>query len=86
MEWLQLCGELSYSTLKDHTLIIYRSISDIDGPKITETFYENIIKSSTNGSELDTMQAARALHLAVAKLRSEKVSFERWVPFIYLGK
>ena len=33
----------------------------------------------------DTTQAARALH-AVAKLRSENVSFARWVPFIHLGR
>lgn len=34
----------------------------------------------------DITQAARALHLAVAKLRSEGVSFARWVPFIHLGQ
>ena len=34
----------------------------------------------------DTTQAARALHYAVTKLRSENVSFTRWVPFIHLGR
>jgi hypothetical protein len=34
----------------------------------------------------DTTQAARALHFAVTKLRSENVSFVRLVPFIHLGR
>jgi hypothetical protein len=34
----------------------------------------------------DTTQAARALHLAVAKLRSKNAAFVRWVPFIHLGR
>ena len=33
----------------------------------------------------DTTQAARALHLAIAKLRADKSTFKRWVPFIHLG-
>jgi len=66
------------------------SISDIDGPKIAETFYKNIFKDNdstlSNTSRPDITQAARALHLAVANLRSENVSFVRWVPFVHLGK
>jgi hypothetical protein len=34
----------------------------------------------------DTTQAARALHIAIAKLRSENISFAHWVPFIHLGR
>jgi hypothetical protein len=89
-EWLQLCGELFSSGLRNDVLIIYRSISDFDGPKIADTFYENIFKghnsTSTNPSGPDTTQVARALHLAVAKLRAENVSLVRWVPFIHLGR
>ncbi|KIM81205.1 hypothetical protein PILCRDRAFT_821657 [Piloderma croceum F 1598] len=66
------------------------SIADADGPKIADTFYENIFKKSsstaTDASWPDIVGAARALHLAVAKLRSEGASFTRWVPFIYLGR
>ena len=40
----------------------------------------------TGSSQCDTTKAARALHLAVKKLRSENASFVRWVPFIHLGK
>lgn len=36
---------------------------------------------------VDTFQpTAKALHLAVVKLRSEGISFVCWVPFIYLGR
>ena len=35
--------------------------------------------------DISRLEAARALHLAVTKLRSENVSFARWVPFIHLG-
>ena len=70
-------------------LIALRSISDTDGPKIADTFYQNLFKEhvSTTNDDFgpDTTQAARALHLAVAKLRSEGVPFVRWVPFIHLG-
>jgi hypothetical protein len=90
VEWLQLCGELFFNGLTNHVLIICRSISDSDGPKIAEIFYENIFKENnsalTNDSGPDTTQAARALHLAVAKLRAENVSLIRWVPFIHLGR
>jgi CHAT domain len=67
-----------------------RSIADLDGPKVAGTFYESMFKetdsSAMNGPRPDTTQAARTLHLAVTKLRSENVPFIRWVPFIYLGR
>jgi hypothetical protein len=72
-------------------LITYRSIYDVDGPEVMDTFYENLFRAKdstlTNPSQphLNDMQAARALHLAVAKLRAKPVSFARWVPFVHLG-
>ncbi|KIM71698.1 hypothetical protein PILCRDRAFT_82523 [Piloderma croceum F 1598] len=67
------------------------SISDADGPKIADSFYEHLFKehsmmTGSPGSGPDTTQAARGLHIAVAKLRSENASFIRWVPFIHLGR
>ena len=65
---------------------------DKDGPNIANTFYGHLFHrnehSDANKSSLgyaDTTEAARALHLAVAKLRSEGSSFERWVPFVHFG-
>ena len=68
-------------------LIISRSISDVDGPKIADSFYKNLFKEcATSQAGPDPAQAARALHLAVAKLRSDKVSFVSWIPFVHLGR
>ncbi|KIM74613.1 hypothetical protein PILCRDRAFT_14277 [Piloderma croceum F 1598] len=66
------------------------SIADPDGPNVADTFYAELFKpdgsTKTDGFHPDTTQAARALHIAVTKLRSENVSFIRWVPFIHIGR
>ena len=71
----------------NNVLIVFRSIADADGPKIADSFYEYLFKDyEMDNIGPDMTQAARALHHAVAKLRSEIVSFARWVPFIHLGR
>ncbi|KAJ6564740.1 CHAT domain-containing protein [Mycena capillaripes] len=65
-------------------------IHDSDGPKIADTFYEHLFKNCdpfSNPPVLpDLRQAAKALQLAVAKLREEpNIPFRRWVPFIHYG-
>ena len=72
-------------------LIGFRNISDVDGPEVADTFYEYLFEKTASDMndhfQPDTSRAARALQLAVAKLRCEKqVSFLRWVPFIHLGR
>ena len=62
-------------------------MQDEDGPKVADTFYENLFPGNDSGVDLqcghpDTTEAARALHVSVAKLRAEGVPFGRWVPFI----
>jgi hypothetical protein len=57
---------------------------DEDGPEVVDVFYQHIFKAG-HESQPDSTKAAEALHLAVKKLRTEKVSFQRWVPFIHLG-
>jgi hypothetical protein len=63
----------------------------VDGPEVADTLYENLFQSKdstlTEPQQLypDAMEAARALHIAVGKLRGKGVSFLRWVPFIHLG-
>ena len=65
-------------------------MSDEDGPKVADTFYEYLFKENnpniTDIVQPDTIHASQALHLAVAKLRSEGASFACWVPFIHLGR
>lgn len=69
---------------------MFRSIADADCPEVADTFYEHIFNKNYStemvASSVDTTQAARALHLAVAQLRSEGASFIRWVPFVHLGR
>ncbi|KAJ6554753.1 CHAT domain-containing protein [Mycena capillaripes] len=66
------------------------TMNDLDGPKIGDTFYEHLFKNCDPHSNPpvlpDLTQAAKALHLAVAKLRREpNISFRRWVPFVHYG-
>jgi hypothetical protein len=71
----------------DSLMITYRSMSDVDGPEIMDTFYENLFRANPTLTDppTNTMQAARALHLTVSKLRAKGVPFIRWVPFVHLG-
>ncbi|KAF8970455.1 CHAT domain-containing protein [Flammula alnicola] len=61
---------------------------DADGPTIADTFYEELFRGPDGKPALepDITKSARALYLAVNKLRSQNVSFRRWVPFIHMGK
>jgi hypothetical protein len=71
-------------------LIVSRSIADADGPKIADTFYYELFKENNSATteflRPGSTQAAQALHIAVTKLRSNNVSFMRWVPFIHIGR
>jgi hypothetical protein len=63
-------------------------MEDSDGPTIADAFYKELFcnPDGTPAHEPDMTKSALALHLAVKKLRSQNVSFCRWVPFIHLGK
>jgi hypothetical protein len=63
---------------------------DLDGPKIADTFYQHLFKNCDPNSKPpvfpDLTQAAKALSLAVAKLREEPdIPFRHWVPFVHYG-
>jgi hypothetical protein len=62
-------------------LILNRSISDVDGPKVAKWFYEELFAKEM----IDADDVAYALDAAVGKLRKEGVSLERWAPFIHMG-
>ena len=93
----QLCGELV--TWATEVLIASRTIYDADSAKVVDSFYEYMFQGniSSGASQLNTSQAARALHHwhAVARLRAgtvskkgkkTKASFLSWVPFVHLGR
>ncbi|KAJ7277765.1 CHAT domain-containing protein, partial [Mycena rebaudengoi] len=58
------------------------SIMDEDGPVVAETVYNHLLGS---GHRPQASDAAKALQLAVRRLRDAGVPYERWVPFIHLG-
>ncbi|KAJ7271616.1 CHAT domain-containing protein [Mycena rebaudengoi] len=58
------------------------SMIDEDGPVVAETVYSHLLGS---GQRPRASEAAKALQLAVRKMRDAGVPYERWVPFIHLG-
>ncbi|KAJ7262475.1 CHAT domain-containing protein [Mycena rebaudengoi] len=58
------------------------SMMDEDGPVVAETVYSHLLGS---GQRPRASEAAKALQLAVRKMRDAGVPHERWVPFIHLG-
>jgi hypothetical protein len=60
---------------------VYRAISDVDGPKVAEWFYEELFAKEV----IDSDAVAYALDSAVSKLRKSGVSLDRWAPFIHIG-
>jgi hypothetical protein len=60
---------------------VTRAISDDDGPKIAQWFYEKLLANEV----VDVDSVAYALDFAVGKLRDSGVSPFRWVPFIHVG-
>ncbi|KAJ6576153.1 hypothetical protein DFH09DRAFT_1453964 [Mycena vulgaris] len=58
------------------------SMRDSDGPSVAETVYTYLFRKNTTPKVTD---AAKALQLAVRKLRDEGVPYEHWVPFIHMG-
>jgi hypothetical protein len=58
-----------------------RAISDTDGPKVAQWFYEELFAKEV----VDADSVAYALDSAVGKLRDSGVSPDRWAPFIHMG-
>ncbi|KAJ7870371.1 CHAT domain-containing protein, partial [Mycena leptocephala] len=58
------------------------SMCDTDGPVVAEAVYNHLFG---RGERPHVSDAAKALQLAVRKIRDAGVPYERWVPFIHLG-
>jgi hypothetical protein len=67
--------------------MFHRLITDEDGPRVADEFYHHLYQTDEYNANYipDITQSARALHLAIKKLRDQKRSFMCWVPFIHLG-
>jgi hypothetical protein len=55
---------------------------DEDGPVVAEAVYSHLLAS---GQRPRASEAAKALQLAVRKMRDAGVPHEQWAPFIHLG-
>jgi hypothetical protein len=73
---MSMCGFIT-----ECELTTSRATSDVDGPKIAEWFYEELLAKDV----VDADSIAYALDSAVGKLRNSGVSLKRWVPFIHMG-
>ncbi|KAJ7895758.1 CHAT domain-containing protein [Mycena leptocephala] len=58
------------------------SMRDEDGPVVAEIVYKDLFGHGRHPKATDT---AKALQLAVRKLRDDGVPYEHWVPFIHMG-
>ncbi|KAJ6465580.1 CHAT domain-containing protein [Mycena vulgaris] len=58
------------------------SMRDSDGPGVAETVYTYLFRKDTTPKVTD---AAKALQLALRKLRDAGVPYQHWVPFIHMG-
>jgi hypothetical protein len=65
----------------DIRFCVPRSMSDLDGPKLTRSVYNALLKNET----LDLDDIAFALDGAVGELRDAQVSARRWSPFVHMG-
>ncbi|KAJ7105499.1 CHAT domain-containing protein, partial [Mycena crocata] len=58
------------------------SMTDSDGPFVADAVYSYLFQEGRRSRASDT---ARALQVAVRKMRDSGVPCERWVPFIHMG-
>ncbi|PPR00912.1 hypothetical protein CVT26_015522 [Gymnopilus dilepis] len=86
-EDLSIGASLLFAGYRSVVATMWR-MEDSDGPVIADAFYEELCRGpdGTSLSRPDTRRSAKALAIAVEKLRSKGVPFKRWVPFIHMGK
>ncbi|KAJ6537920.1 CHAT domain-containing protein [Mycena capillaripes] len=58
------------------------SMSDQDGPAVAELVYSHLFREGRQPQARDT---AEGLQIAIDALKAQKVSYERWIPFIHMG-
>ncbi|KAJ6574418.1 CHAT domain-containing protein [Mycena capillaripes] len=58
------------------------SMNDADGPLVAEILYTHLYRGHRQPQASD---AAEALSLAIQELKTRKVPYERWIPFIHMG-
>ncbi|KDR78250.1 hypothetical protein GALMADRAFT_138368 [Galerina marginata CBS 339.88] len=86
-EAMSLAASLLFAGFR-HVIATMWEIRDEDGSTVTDSFYKELFRGADGKitGQPDTSRSARALHVAVKKLRSGDVPFSGWVPFIHMGK
>ncbi|KIJ96849.1 hypothetical protein K443DRAFT_681996, partial [Laccaria amethystina LaAM-08-1] len=82
-EAMSIGASLIFSGFRQVVATVWKMM-DEDGPTIVDAFYEELFFGGPDGRPAlkpDMTKSALALHLAVKKLRSQGVSFRRWVAF-----
>ncbi|KAJ7160671.1 tetratricopeptide repeat-containing protein [Mycena crocata] len=86
-ESLHLAATLLFAGYRSVVATMW-TMTDSDGPKITEEFYGHLFRNADPKSEPpvfpDLNDSAEALHLAVGKLIG-KVPLLQWIPFVHYG-
>ncbi|KAJ6582255.1 hypothetical protein B0H19DRAFT_1229295 [Mycena capillaripes] len=59
------------------------SMNDADGPLVAESVYSQLLKK---GRQPQASDVAKALHIAVQKLKAMNVPYERWIPYIHMDQ
>ncbi|TFY51795.1 hypothetical protein EVG20_g10832 [Dentipellis fragilis] len=85
-EAMHLAATLLFAGYRSAVATLW-SIQDEDGPTVADSFYEYLTRKQEDHLQgvPQVAQAAYALHTAVRKLRDDRCSFVRWIPFIHMG-
>jgi hypothetical protein len=74
-------GIISYLNRSPSSFDLFRTMSDVDGPMIADSFYEAVLKEEM----FDLNVVPYALDDAVKSLRDRKVEARRWSVFVHMG-
>ena len=61
----------------------FRAMSDVDGPLVAKTIYEELFRSGVD--VLDPDSIPYALDDVIRKLRAKGLTASRWAPYVHLG-
>jgi tetratricopeptide (TPR) repeat protein len=85
-EGLHLAAAMQYCGFRSVVGTMW-AMADTDGADLSKHFYQSIFSESTSRKRVPYYErSARALHLAVKRLRRKRgITLERWVNFVHYG-
>ncbi|KAJ3709794.1 CHAT domain-containing protein [Lentinula raphanica] len=82
-EVLHLAGAMLFSGFRSVVGTLWE-MEDMDGPKIADRFYDELLKRDCDANERHT-EAAQALWSATKRMKDARFSAARWVNFVHIG-